>query len=172
MARSAITLLFLLCIPLTALADPPVVMTVTLEVVETAEYYTWSLYFDGTDGEMVYDDVMVYYAQVAIDGSWGSFTFYDVMGDPGDVVFSWDWSTSSEGVFTMTMIGGSGDDAAKLVFVVNPDGSGTLDFYEWANGGWQLVYAFEWDSAGNGSWIYYEDGVQVDADSWVVTKTG
>ena len=148
--------------------DSPVAMTFTLTIVETANSYTWSLRLNGFDGEFTYDNDLIYFAELAMDDSFGVFHFYDIEGEANDVVFSWEWSTDSAGVFTMTMIFGDDEEDAKTVFVVNPDGSGTLDIFAMADMSWQLVLHYEWDALGNGSWIVYEDGEVAASGNWVI----
>lgn len=148
--------------------EPPVVMSMTLTVRELSESYTWTLRIDGTDGEITFDNDIVYFAEAAKDESYGSFYYYDIEGDVNDVIFSWEWSTDSAGVFTMTMIAGDDTEGFKSVFVVNPDGSGTLDIYENVEMSWQILLHFEWDALGNGSWIVYEDGVESASGNWYI----
>ena len=82
------------------------------------------------------------------------------------MLFSWDWTTNDFGVFSMTMVGNDEDESFRIDFVVNPDGSGTLDIFENVGGSWQIALHFEWDAIGNGSWIIYSGGMVEDSGSW------
>ena len=141
-------------------------LTVVLVVTETDDSYIWALSFNGTDGEETFEDFLIYRAEQAKDDSWGSFVIFGFEGDTEDVVLRWDWNTDSLGVYTMTMVGGSGGDTAKTEFVVQPTGAGSLDIYEMVGGNWQLVLHYDWSVLGTGNYAIYEDGVLVESGSW------
>lgn len=141
-------------------------LTVVMVVTETDDSYSWALSFNGTDGEGTYNDFLIYRAEQAKDDSWGSFVFYDFGGDPEDVIFRWDWATDDLGVFTMTMVGGSGVEAARTVFVVMPTGAGSLDIEEWGGSDWIPVLHYDWNTMGTGSYAIYEDGELIESGTW------
>ncbi len=89
-----------------------------------------------------------------MDGSWGEMAIYDPETSSSDPVLSWEWSESTLGVFTMEMQSFD-DDPIYVEFVINPDGSGTLDIYEWFGNNWRAVASYEWTALGNGSYTIY-----------------
>ena len=133
---------------------PTTDLTFTLTVDETSDSYTWEYRLDGFDDGDVFDNVVFYEAEVAKDGSWGEMYIFDPEVSSSDPVLAWEWSESALGVFTMEMQSFD-DDPVYIEFVVNPDGSGTLDIYEWVADAWRTVAHYEWTALGNGSYIIY-----------------
>ncbi len=151
-----------------SLSEGQASLTIVMVVQETADSYIWTLSFNGTDGEDTFENFVIYRAEQAMDASWGTFDFYELGGDPEDVVFHWDWGTDSLGVFSITMIGGAGEGSAKIEFVIQPTDSGSLDVYEMVGDDWQLVLHYDWNGLGSGTYAIYEDGVLVDSGLWGV----
>lgn len=133
---------------------PTVDIAITLTVNETADTYTWVYMINGFDEDGTYDHVVFYEAEVAKDDSWGRMTINEWDTDSITPAFTWSWSTSALGVFAMEMRT-YGLDAFRLLWEVLPDGSGTLDMFEWFTDDWRADYHFQWTALGNGSWIQY-----------------
>jgi hypothetical protein len=145
---------------------PDLDMTITLTVDETADSYTWVYVIDGFDEDGIYDNVVFYEAEVAKNGSWGTMSINEWESSVATPAFTWSWSTSVLGVFSMEMRT-YGLDAIRLLWEIFPDGSGTLDLYEWFEAAWRPGYHFEWNALGAGSWILYNyDGGSNTTGSW------
>lgn len=142
--------------------------TVTLTIDESGGYYTWELRWDGTVEGEVFDDVLVYAARQAVDGSSGDFYLYDLVEGTGQVVAEWHWSVDAAQTVSFEMISWDGSDSVRITAEVMADGSGSLDLYEGSASAWVQVWHFEWDALGAGSWAQYEDGSMVGSGTWSV----
>jgi len=108
---------------------------------EKYDYISAWEYKDGSGGEVVY--------------SFNWVLIYDDVEDYEDLHWTYRWNVDSSGNYQFGWTYDSDNLEVnyylKYEIVVNADGSGTLDYY--LND--SLFYHIEWDTAGNGSWIYY-----------------
>ena len=139
-------------------------LTVTLIVIETNELYPWDVFYDGTLEGQTFDNWKAMHAEAAKDGSSGEFVFYEF--GTTQAFMMWTWSTDAQGVFTFVMFyyGETGD--GKIEVTVNPDGSGSLAFYEGDGGVYELTFLVEWNTDGTGQWWTYEGGAETDSGTW------
>jgi hypothetical protein len=136
-------------------------MTVTLIVTETSTMYTWDVYIDGTIDDIVFDNHHFYHAWTTLDGSCVGLEFYAY--DEFDGQLEWTWCTESDGTFTMSFIFGDYVDSFTIDILVNPDGSGEVDY---AFNGTTVLFV-SWDALGNGEWwTYDESGNPTGNDTW------
>lgn len=134
--------------------------TVTLTVTEDAVKYMWEFVINGNlDGIQVTNFVYLRGIEYK-DGSFSSLEGWDPQ--TGELAFSWTWSNNS-GTITMELLF---PGETKIVVVINPDNSGSMEFYEWMNNQWILEFRVVWTAAGTGEWWEYDNGVLVDTGSW------
>jgi len=118
---------------------------------EKYDYITAWEYKDGSGGEVVY--------------SFNWVLIYEDCDDYEDLHWTYHWNVDSSGNYHFGWTYDSDDLEVsyylKYDIVVNADGSGMLDYY--LND--SLFYHIEWDTAGNGSWIYYL-GDYTQSGSW------
>lgn len=115
-------------------------ISLTLTITETSDSYTWSYVLNGVQDGVTYTNYQYLYAEQKKDGSSGSLAVYDT---DGTAQSSWNWTQSSSGTITMTMLVSD----IKYVIVSNSDGSGTADYYYSGT----LYYNISWTSTGSGS---------------------
>ena len=112
---------------------------------------------DGTQGEVKYN----FQWACVFDPQ-----YYDVCDD---LFLIYTWNINSNGVINYTFIYESLEVEYsyywKYELVLNPDGSGTLDWY-WLDDYW--YYHYLWDTQGNGSWFWYTEGSISGEGSWIV----
>jgi hypothetical protein len=139
-------------------------LTVTWIYNETATHYTWDIYMDGTyytGGD--FTNELYFHAEEAIDGKSGSMAYYDIFTGAGTM--TWDWYYDSNDVFHYNYV----FSEFKLEIVVNPDGSGYVNYFidTDSNSILELTYNYSWNADGTGSWIYYNaDGTVSAEGTW------
>jgi hypothetical protein len=140
-------------------------MTWTLVIDEDAENYFWDVYIDGTDGEQVMEDYHFYHAVESKSTGCGSFTFFDYASDD---TFMWSWCTDEFDVFSFIVTMTEGAEQEQIDISSMPSGAGSMDLMSSGVGRdtWCMEYHFDWDAAGNGSWIRYTDCVESDSGFW------
>jgi hypothetical protein len=142
-------------------------LTITMTIDEDESGYYWDIVLDGTDGEYEYDEFLFIESWQTTDGTTGEMLIYDPETQTGDELFSWAWDTASDGTYTLEMA--DYDAGEKIVIIINPDGSGSLDYYYWddVEEEWVLSFGFSWDADGDGEWTEYnEDGSVADSGDW------
>ncbi len=91
----------------------------------------------------------------------------DASTDCEDVFWSYDWNVDNNDNYIFNFVVEAEEDGAansmKYETKVNNDGSGSVKYYIYGD----LFYDLNWDSAGNGSWIYYPGENQMSG-SWTV----
>jgi hypothetical protein len=122
-------------------------LTITVKYWDDATKYYWQLIYDGVQyGEMEWDNWIFLEAWEAKDGKsgWMRFNGYDE-DEYTDDYLVWEWSVNAANIYTITWSDGSTD---YLEAIINPDGSGTMSYYEDGD----MFYKFLWDADGNGSY--------------------
>ena len=139
----------------------------TFDEDNTKQYWTMEIQFG--DGER-YDYITAWEMK---DGSGGevvySFNWVQIYDqeytDYVDLHMTYSWSLDTSGTYyfdwSYEVDDHSYDYLMKYSIVINPDGSGEVDYYYYD----QLFYHMEWDAAGNGSWTYYFGGLE-ESGSW------
>lgn len=128
--------------------------TMQIQVGDGARYdyiYAWE-YKNGSGGEVVYSFNWVLIYEDEPDYEDLHWTYRWTLDGSGNYQFEWTYDSDDLEV----------DYYMNYDIVVNADGSGTLDYY--LND--TLFYHMEWDTAGNGSWIYYF-GDMTQSGTWV-----
>ncbi len=114
---------------------------------------------DGTQGEVKYN----FQWACAYENQ-----YYEDCYD--DIFWIYTWNKNANGVINFTFKYESSEVEYsyyyKYELVLNPNGSGTLDYY-WLDDYWH--YHYEWDALGNGSWVWYTEGSTISGEgSWTV----
>ncbi len=114
---------------------------------------------DGTQGEVKFNFgwTCIYY----------ELYYEEYYEDCEELYWIYTWNKSASGVINYTWLieDPDYDYSFKYELVLNPDGSGTLDFY--SNSG-DTHYHYEWDDLGNGSWVWYYEGEVFMSGTWTV----
>ncbi len=137
-------------------------LTVTLIITETSDYYYWKIYFDGTDGTTTFDNFLFIEAEQTIDGSSGSLYIYD----PGQTgyAFMWSWEIDADGAYHFTC---EFFEDFKIEVVINADGSGSVEFYDYGTAGYWRNFRIEWTAEGSGEWWEYDEaGNEIAHGTW------
>lgn len=138
-------------------------LTVSIVIDEQGDDWTWQVRFDGTMGGETYQNIVVYRARQAKNGSTGMLEVFNPA--TGNVVSLWAWDAS------LTRMRSFNGTMPATEMILTPDGSGGADLSIYTDGfqagdGWESM-AMSWDSAGNGSWTEYnEDGSVADSGVW------
>lgn len=135
-------------------------ITVTLTTTVEGDQITWTVTVDGSDGELTYDNFVLFRGYQSTNGDSGSFSIFapEVVGQ---ALMTWEWMTGENMAVTVTMT--SHVDGFVLVAVSNPDGSGSIR----ATDGSTAVFYAEWGADGGGTFIVYDgQGVESDSGSW------
>ncbi|WP_456439755.1 hypothetical protein, partial [Caldithrix abyssi] len=113
----------------------------------------------GTDGEMQYNNFVMYEAWQNLDGTYGKLVVYDP--EYQNISTEWTWVQDDQGVITVTFI--NHYDQSKIIVTQNQDLSGTLEVYE--NN--ILTMKISWNADGSGNWwTYDDDGTLTGSGSW------
>jgi len=134
--------------------------SVTLTVTEDAIKYMWEFTITGIINGINVNNFVYLRGIEYKDGSYNSLEAWNP--ETGDLEFIWTW-TDTGGIFTM-VLEFPGD--FKIIAIVNPDGSGSLEYYDWANNQWVMSFRVIWTAAGTGEYWVYEDGIVVENDTW------
>lgn len=144
---------------------------------ETATKHTWTMEIQFGDGPL-YSFIEAWELKDGTQGEvkyniqWACF-YYDEYyeeqyEDCEDLYWKYTWNKNASGVINFTFIWESSDTEypyyVKYELVLNPDGSGTLDYY---SAGGYTHWHYEWDADGNGSWVWYY-GDSTMSGSWTV----
>ncbi|MCK4607553.1 MAG: hypothetical protein KAU35_09680 [candidate division Zixibacteria bacterium] len=130
-------------------------LTMTMIFKETTTHYYWVTIFDGTDGEITYENFKLIEAQETIDGTSGWLKMFD---PTEGLVFEWQWNIDAAGKFTMVLTGIDGSATNQVEIVVYPDGSGYVEYTEDGHIFWTVT----WNAAGNGgTYAYLDNGVTI-----------
>jgi hypothetical protein len=117
---------------------------------------------DGTQGEVRYNFQWICF--------YNELYYEEYNEDCEDLYWVYTWTMNPSGVINYTFIWETSDTEylyfLKYELVLNPDGSGTLDYYSvGAFDHWH----YEWDALGNGTWVWYTEGTEVSGSgSWTV----
>lgn len=151
-----------------SISNPPEIdLTITLTIDETEDAYTWVYTVDGYDEDGTYSDAVFYEAYAMQDGSSGYIHAYDIGYSSSTPVLTWMWTESALGALTMEFVTYDESEPMRIVFGVDPDGSGDLNLYEWYEGAWRTAAYYEWTALGGGSYILYDyDGGENIVGSW------
>ncbi|EHO41282.1 hypothetical protein Calab_1664 [Caldithrix abyssi DSM 13497] len=134
-------------------------LTITLTITIEDNQYHWVLTFNGTDGEMQYNNFVMYEAWQNLDGTYGKLVVYDP--EYQNISSEWTWVQDDQGVITVTFI--NHYDQSKIIVTQNQDLSGTLEVYE--NN--ILTMKISWNADGSGNWwTYDDDGTLTGSGSW------
>ncbi len=141
---------------------------------ETSTKYTWTMDVQYNDGPM-YDYVDAWelkdgtQGEVKYNFAWVCVYDEEYSDNCDDLFWIITWNKNSSGVINYTFVYESSDPEysyyLKYELVSNPNGSGTLDYY-YLGDYWH--YHYEWDSEGNGSWVWYMSGEVYMSGSWTV----
>jgi len=82
-----------------------------------------------------------------------------------NIAMQWEWNIDAQGVYTFVMTSFV-DGGGKIEITVNPDESGTLEFYEEVSDNYALTLKVVWQSDGSGQWWTYENGTETDSGGW------
>lgn len=146
---------------------PEVDLTFTLTIDETEDAYTWQYMIDGYDEDGTYDEVVFYEAYAMKDGSAGEMWVYDIDFSSTTPVLSWTWQESVLGSYMMEFVTYDESEPMRVVFGVDPDGSGDLNVYDRSGETWRILEYYEWTALGGGSYILYDyDGGEDVIGSW------
>lgn len=137
------------------------VYSITLTINETSTEYMWTMVINGTVDGMVLNDFMYMEASELLDGSSGTFVMYD--WDTYGIGMMVSWSTDSNGVYTAVF---EVPNEIKIETISNPDGSGSVKFYEFYETEYMLEFHAEWTAAGTGQWWEYYMGELIDEGFW------
>ncbi|MEA3297247.1 MAG: hypothetical protein U9R56_05225 [candidate division Zixibacteria bacterium] len=138
-------------------------ITIVMTFEETSTNYYWSVVFNGTDGEEVYDNFIFAEAQQNKTGTDGWMKAYDLSDG---LIFDWVWTEDATGKFTMTISGyESGVITTEVEIVLNADGSGYIEFTE----NDILKLRVTWNATATSGTYYYFDGSQTLEGTWVYT---
>ncbi len=84
-----------------------------------------------------------------------------------DLFWVYTWNEDAQGNYTFNWYMESSDDQytyyQKIEINLNADGSGTLNYYLLDG----LVYHYEWDTLGNGSWVHHLGGTEYSG-TWTI----
>lgn len=152
-----------------SISNPPEIdLSITLTIDETEDTYTWVYEVNGYDEDGSYEDAVFYEAYAMKDGSEGEMRVYDINYSSATPVLSWSWTESVLGAYTMEFVTYDESEPMRLVFGVDPDGSGDLVLYEWYADAWRTLEYYEWTALGGGSYILYDyDGGEDIIGSWM-----
>jgi hypothetical protein len=134
-------------------------LTVTLNITETSTHYYWKIYFDGTQGNVTYNDFLYIEAEQTIDGNSGSMTLYDPELTELSCFWQWNWDANEVFHFTFEV-----PNEAKILIDVNPDGSGFLEYHIYGTAGYWRNLRIEWTAAGTGEWWEYDEAGNIIAN--------
>jgi len=138
------------------------IYSVTLTVLETETQVEWTMVINGTMGGEVFTNFMYMEASELLDGSAGTFVMYD-WENQGAIGMIASWSTDSNGVYYVTF---EVPNEIKIEMVSNPNGSGSVMFYEFYDTEYLLEFMAEWTADGTGQWWEYYMGELVDEGFW------
>ena len=128
-------------------------LIITLVITETSTNYYWKIYYDGTEGTTTYDNFLFIEAEQTLDGSSGSLFIYI---DPAQTGYAlmWSWNIDADGAYHFTY---ELFEDVKIEVVVNADGSGYLEFYDYGTAGYWRIFRIEWTAEGTGEWWQYDE---------------
>ncbi|NOX88735.1 MAG: hypothetical protein GXO77_06895 [Calditrichaeota bacterium] len=133
-------------------------LKITLTINIEDRQYHWKVVYDGSLGEINFDNFVFIEAWSALDGKSGSLVVND--NKTGSKVLEWNWQKDDEDTVTMTFWGYLSD--VKIIATQKADLSGSLEYYE----GSQLTFKATWTSDGSGSWWVYDNGTVSDSGTW------
>ncbi len=138
-------------------------LTVRLVYNEGTESVSWKIYLTGVFEGFTVNNWLAGEAEQNKDGTSGHLMVYDP--PTSNVLTEWSWNTQSDGtyIFVVNMY----DSDEKIELTVNPDNSGTIQFYNSVDNTFVLEYKITWTSAGSGQWWEYDTaGNVVSQGSW------
>ncbi len=141
------------------------------EYEETSTKYIWEWDIQYGDGPL-YDYMDAWELKDGSEGElkyncqWACYTYGEEVEQCEDIYWIYTWKEDNAGVITFTMLYETleteYDYFFKIEVIVNPDGSGSADYYLHGD---YYHYHYEWDALGNGSWVWYL-GDSVTSGNW------
>lgn len=165
--------------------------TIRYEACETASLYTWAATWNGTCGGQTYTNFTVFSGQSNLDGTQGSWSFYNPL-DTDEITLSVSWTSNAAGTMgSWTYYAGdltadiiatltweeTGDGGSSIVwefpevirweFSANAAGNqGTWTSYRWEDPAWIIASEIVWNADGTGSWTTYDNEGVPTTQTW------
>ncbi len=135
--------------------------TATMTISDTPDKTIWDLYITGTMGEFELTNFHFIHATQKKDESGSDFLVYDPETGNEYMDISWNIMPDGSTVYEFEVF-----QETWLKVIINADGSGSIEFREWAYGDYVLTYKATWDTSGHGQYWEYEDGQVTDQGTW------
>ena len=135
--------------------------TVTIKCISNADgSVTWQLWFDGTNGEVTFDNWLVMEGYVSADKKSGQWTVYEA-GTENPIITA-SWVIDEVGNISVNYVIGE----IECDFVNNVDGSGSIIiWYDKENE--KKEFEAVWLADGSGCWkMYDEEGNETGSGTW------
>lgn len=139
-------------------------LTITMTVSSTDSQYVWDILVTGTLYGHAYNNWKMIHAERMKDEKSGLMIIYK--DNSTEIAAKWTWNIDEQNVFTVTMTFDTPEDG-KIEIMLNPDGSGELNYYKWYVDTFVLDLKVKWNVDGSGQWwTYKENGDMRNSDSW------
>lgn len=130
--------------------------TITLTIDETDTTYTWNVMVSGVVGGVTVSDFKYVEGLESKDGSSGYLFIYDP--ETHNMAARFDWAATSDNQYTLhyTVPG-----SVMISITVNPDDSGSINYYEWDGSDFIPMFQAHWNADGSGEWWTYDSNGDV-----------
>ncbi|PID57945.1 MAG: hypothetical protein CR986_08495 [Ignavibacteriae bacterium] len=132
-------------------------LEVKLIVYDNDTEFGWTVYLSGNlDGITLTNQKVLEAKEIKATKS-GSVKFFDF--EAQKLSFSWEYSTDSNGVYTVNYLMYDEDEnlVSRFEIISNPDGSGSVNTYEKSESGTEvLINNVTWNADGTGTWAHYD----------------
>nr|MBN2278151.1 hypothetical protein [candidate division Zixibacteria bacterium] len=128
-------------------------ITVTMDRKETSAGYHWWIFYDGTDGDIIYNDCKIIEAEQAADESEGWMELYTDFS--GNDTTHWEWTKNDDGDITMNMNWFDNDlNTYELEAVFRSGGDGYAQHSRNGTPVWKVTW-IKSGSESSGEWFDY-----------------
>lgn len=135
--------------------------TATLTIIETSTMFSWQMSINGTIDGQTFTNFTYISAESGKDGMHSSITLYEF--DGSGIAMTMSWQDNGNGTTTFNF---EVPNSIRLTAVINSDGSGSMEVYEWNGQSFYLDFRIEWNASGHGQWWEYFDGNISDQGSF------
>lgn len=134
-----------------------------MEIRSQRDRYTWTIYLDGEDGGVTYNNWKFMEAVQLKDQSSGHIYRYKT--NTQEMRFEWTWNTMTNNAYRLNQRNFEEPLTVDQI-TSNADQSGEIYHYERANDAFYLAFKAIWHSDGSGSWWTYDENSMTDSGSW------
>ncbi len=134
-----------------------------MKIQNTRDRYAWSIFLDGEDGNVTYNNWKFMEAVQLHDQSSGHIYRYKT--NTQEMRYEWVWNTMEDGAYRLNLR--TFDNPATVDQIVGyPDQSGIISHFEHVNGSFYLAFKAIWQSDGSGSWWTFDQTILTGNGDW------